>query len=753
MKKPVSKLKIISWIVAVICTALVLVWTSMPMLLQSAVEGLLEEVDTDLQTISIDRVNPWAMSLSNLSLHTEEGNLSLKRFDARFDPLGLLAGKVHAVSLSSPSVQIDFKEIIDRMNSRGADDENSRTLQSEAEDFLANPPLQHLRLRDGSLILNGENDKLSSKLVLEGDFHPGLAQLRMDGNLSGLPWLTDVTVVREGLDLFLGASAYFPDLSTIEKAANSVSAVLGQDEDLDLNEWLSIDQGAARGKWTGRVEEDGIVDQFMDFNVTDLVMQIMGLTLDIPQAILFVTPHSPTWVESNFYANANWGENLQIKGLKISANIEDGKPSLSLRVQRLRTQGVLPKAEVLGLSIDEAEFAFGEEGEFLGLRKARLRFSALHLEEGLFNLYDGELSLEWLGEDRFQVELLKANGSIPTLGLNFHKLGYSGEIALDSLPQLGSAQTLTITEAFLGEDQKMENLKIEFKVDSLERIELSAVNMRVNEFEFSLDPANFVIEMPESEKGRVDLSLLEADLAFADYEDFLVKNIQANIKLNSLDPLDSNGTQSIRFDLHAGDQVLENGEIRFELLPSGEKRIETVELRAFGGLVTLEETKIGDDLENLELRTLVKGLNSQELISIFEDLDARMEGTLSGVLSVRNDPSVGWDFYGGALSLDPSESAKLYLNTQGMLTEGLDPKSSEYKNMYLLERALQDLDLESLHILFKVMEDGERLVEMNVRGESEVDGKDISVEYRPKIVGGLDALIQQADLSKWGIAP
>jgi hypothetical protein len=277
--------------------------------------------------------------------------------------------------------------------------------------------------------------------------------------------------------------------------------------------------------------------------------------------------------------------------------------------------------------------------------------------------------------------------------------------------------------------------------------------MRVNEFEFSLDPANFVIEMPESEKGRVDLSLLEADLAFADYEDFLVKNIQANIKLNSLDPLDSNGTQSIRFDLHAGDQVLENGEIRFELLPSGEKRIETVELRAFGGLVTLEETKIGDDLENLELRTLVKGLNSQELISIFEDLDARMEGTLSGVLSVRNDPSVGWDFYGGALSLDPSESAKLYLNTQGMLTEGLDPKSSEYKNMYLLERALQDLDLESLHILFKVMEDGERLVEMNVRGESEVDGKDISVEYRPKIVGGLDALIQQADLSKWGIAP
>ena len=50
-------------------------------------------------------------------------------------------------------------------------------------------------------------------------------------------------------------------------------------------------------------------------------------------------------------------------------------------------------------------------------------------------------------------------------------------------------------------------------------------------------------------------------------------------------------------------------------------------------------------------------------------------------------------------------------------------------------------------------EDGDRLVEMNVRGESEVDGKDISVEYRPKIIGGLDALIQQADLTKWGVIP
>ena len=226
-----------------------------------------------------------------------------------------------------------------------------------------------------------------------------------------------------------------------------------------------------------------------------------------------------------------------------------------------------------------------------------------------------------------------------------------------------------------------------------------------------------------------------------------------SIKLNALDPIESNGTQRIRFDLHAGEQILQDGEIRFDLLSTGEKIIQSVKLHAFGGLIALDETKVGENLDNLELRAVAQGLDSQSLISLFEDLDAQMEGNLSGTLSMRNDSLRGWDFYGGALSLDSSDSAKLYLNTNGMLTEGLDKKSSEYKNMYLLDRALQNLNLEALNILFKVKEDGDRVVEMNVRGESEVDGKDISVEYRPKIIGGLDALIQQADLTKWGVIP
>jgi len=49
------------------------------------------------------------------------------------------------------------------------------------------------------------------------------------------------------------------------------------------------------------------------------------------------------------------------------------------------------------------------------------------------------------------------------------------------------------------------------------------------------------------------------------------------------------------------------------------------------------------------------------------------------------------------------------------------------------------------------MEGGERVVEMNVRGMSTVEGKEITIEYRPRIVGGRDALLQKLNLAEFGL--
>ena len=750
MKKRVSKLKLFLWVTLILSGSLVFVLTSLPSFLESGIRKFARDSGINLHSIIIDEITPWSSRVSGLSSDFQEGKFSLQQLDLRYEPTQLAQGQLRAVSLTSPLLEIDIDATLERLE--GIENANTDS-KIQADELLSNPPVQHLRFRDLELSFNRVDTIARSQWDIEGDFHPGLAQLRLDGNLTGLPWQGDLTLVQEGSDLFLGASLQFSDLSKIFNSVKTVSELYYDENSVNFEKWLEIEKGVARARWTGRLENDGIMDQFIELNATELVCRAMGLTLQIPQAILFVTPHISGRTEANFYANLNWGENLEVRGLKLAGSLVDGQPNLNVRVQRLRTQGVLPQAELFGLVVDGIEFAENEMGEFLGVRKASLRFSSLHLEEGMYNLYDGEIDIEWLGEDRFQIELRKGNGSVPTLGLNLQGMRFSGEIALDSLPRLSAEQRFSVDEIFLGEDQKIDDFSIEFKSDSLERFELSELNMLVNDFQFSLSPANLIIEIPESSQGRLDLSFLDAELKFDDFSDLALKKIQGNIKFNSLDPLDTNGSQSVRFDLHAGEQVLESGQIKFEVLPNGEQVIKELEIHAFGGTLALEETKLIEGFEDFELKVLAKGLDAQQIINCFEDLDARMEGNLSGILTIRNDPSLGWDFYGGSLSLDSSERAKLFLNTHGMLTEGLDDESSEYKNMYLLERALEDLNLNGLNIMFKLLDAGERIVEMNVRGESEVDGKDISVEYRPKIMGGLDALLQQADLSKWGVEP
>ncbi|MDA7791834.1 YdbH domain-containing protein [Opitutales bacterium] len=750
MKKRVSKLKLFLWVTLILSGSLVFVLTSLPSFLESGIRKFARDSGINLHSIIIDEITPWSSRVSGLSSDFQEGKFSLQQLDLRYEPTQLAQGQLRAVSLTSPLLEIDIDATLERLE--GIENANTDS-KIQADELLSNPPVQHLRFRDLELSFNRVDTIARSQWDIEGDFHPGLAQLRLDGNLTGLPWQGDLTLVQEGSDLFLGASLQFSDLSKIFNSVKTVSELFDDENSINFEKWLEIEQGVARARWTGRLENDGIMDQFIELNATELVCRAMGLTLQIPQAILFVTPHISGRTEANFYANLNWGENLEVRGLKLAGSLVDGQPNLNVRVQRLRTQGVLPQAELFGLVVDGIEFAENEMGEFLEVRKASLRFSSLHLEEGMYNLYDGEIDIEWLGEDRFQIELRKGNGSVPTLGLNLQGMRFSGEIALDSLPRLSAEQRFSVDEIFLGEDQKIDDFSIEFKSDSLERFELSELNMLVNDFQFSLSPANLIIEIPESSQGRLDLSFLDAELKFDDFSGLALKKIQGNIKFNSLDPLDTNGSQSVRFDLHAGEQVLESGQIKFEVLPNGEQVIKELEIHAFGGTLALEETKLIEGFEDFELKVLAKGLDAQQIINCFEDLDARMEGNLSGILTIRNDPSLGWDFYGGSLSLDSSERAKLFLNTHGMLTEGLDDESSEYKNMYLLERALEDLNLNGLNIMFKLLDAGERIVEMNVRGESEVDGKDISVEYRPKIMGGLDALLQQADLSKWGVEP
>ena len=60
----------------------------------------------------------------------------MKQLDVRYDPVGLTSGKVHAVSLTSPHMQIEFSDLSRRLQNNDHDGESFGAIKSMAEEFL-----------------------------------------------------------------------------------------------------------------------------------------------------------------------------------------------------------------------------------------------------------------------------------------------------------------------------------------------------------------------------------------------------------------------------------------------------------------------------------------------------------------------------------------------------------------------------------------------------------------------------------------
>lgn len=750
MKKRGKWIKPISWIGACMIFLMLFFSIALPELLQSGARQWARSAFLSDLFLKVDHANPWHARFSKVSGGSERIDFNLDQADLTYDPLDALDAKLESISLSRLSVLLKGDLLNELLGRFGESKEAGSEYDFEIRSHLASPPLRHLRLRDAELLLETRHGIKSSAFDLEGDFHEGLAQLRLDGNHSGVPWLADLTLVQEDQDLFMGAGVAVSDLRNFPEEA--LCLIESEKEEYAwLRNSLRFEQGRMQANWTGRLEDSEVLDQFLEVNATGVALAILGEVIELPKAFLFLNPLESGHLDASFFANLSWRDYLDIRGLKINLSDEGSESRVSGRLETLRSGGALPEVEAVGLVFEGIEFAYDEEETISGIRRADLRFSSLHFESGLYNLYDGEIEIEWKGEDRFFLSLRKANGSFPSFGLNFHNLEYSGEISLSSLPSLESDQVLSVEEAYVGEDLKVEDFKLIFQTESSKRVEVSELAFSFDENGILLSPANLVFEMPEDASERMRVGFFDAVASFPPDNDLSLAKIQGNLAIESFDPLETNGTQVIRFELFSGEREFKDGEFRFSVLSSGEVKIEQVRIDAFGGVVFVRETILGDGSESLNFQTDFIGLSGKELLACFKDVDAELEGNFSGYLNLSRTQAQGWDFSGGQLSLDSSEAAWLSLKLNGMLTKGLDPNSSYYEEKLLTEKALEKLELSNADVMFKVLENAERVVEMNIRGDAEVDGESISIEYKPKIIVGLQTLLLQADLQGLGI--
>ncbi len=751
MAKKLLKFKKIGIFLLLLTGLLVGLFSNLPVLAEWGVARFLTALQFDSISLRVNKLNPWKTEVRNFSVESSEGNLSLGELDLIHDLEGLLTAKVNALSITALKWSGNPLEFTQKFV--GGKKDESQTDFEKLKQFLDDPPLQHLRLRRSEISAHAEEFTFDGNISVDGDFHDQLVQLRLDGNFSGLSWLGDLTLVQEEEKIFLGSLISFPHLGSFPAFLKS----LGIDEVSEavsaLGERLQIERGGAKLRGTAKLSEDGVSETFFELDASDVSFTAYGLTLDVARALFFITPRSPDSWEVNFYSNLNWGENFRGEGVNLHFSNEENHFKLTGRAQSLQIGGILPAMEVNGLSLDQVKFVRDEEGVITGLEEAELRFSSIHFEAGLFNLYDGRILVEWLGEDRFSIRLSDAKASLPDMGISLNQIRYQGIISGTELPKLSEWQRLEIEEVFIGEDQKLENLLLLTRAESAESFEISEFSCAVDGVTYELKPANLQVHLPDAQFSSYAMEILDGSFASSVLEEVKISNIRTSLEFASVDPVETNGTQSIQFEIEAGDHVFEDGIIRFELLSTGEKVFKEGALRAFGGSLKLDEFLYDGDLTDLKVKLTANQIIAQDLINCFEDLDAQMDGNFSGYIDLVNLKEVGWDFSGGSLGVSGEQSGKLKLNLDGMLTGDLSPDSSEYRNMYLLERALMDLTLSGLRVNFKVLEDGERVIEMNVRGKSQVDGKSISIEYRPKIVGGRDALLQKMNLSGLGIAP
>jgi hypothetical protein len=730
---------------AALIAALFLLWNYLPSIVDLGIRKFAEVGGFYQTDLRVDQVNLRGTKLKDVEIQSNEGNLTVKSIDLLYEPADLLEGRANALSLTNPALELDLPALEEWLGQHSDDSDENQTLQEKLSTTLESPLVRFIRLRNGTVELTDKIKTMGGKVTLEADLYKNLAQVRMDGNFSGFPFDAEVTSVLEDTNLLISSRLELADLGKLVPFLESLPIMPGSIP--PMTQYGQIEQGRGGIYWTGRVMGDNIIDQFIELNASDTLVQAFGFSVAIPKALLFFTPNSMHNWEANLYANLNWGENMVVHGMNIRMSMDDGRLGLNSRIREIKCSGILPEAELLGFSVDTIEFSSNEDGELIGIERIDARFSALHLESGMFNLYDGKLSLKWLGESRFHIDLIKANASIPTMGINFQDLSYSGEVNLETLPVISKPQTFTARGLFIGEDSKIEDVSISFSLNEPNRANFSRIEFKADNFECSIDPANLTIEFPEAKTDALTAILMDSEVRLHDGEDYLLENINGNLKFSSLDPLETNGSQKISFDMEGAGRRFPGGEISFEVLQSGEKVLNSAEIGAFGGSFSIGSLVMGEAFDEMEINLMADNLIAQDILDVFEDLDAQMVGSLSGRIALRMRRDSSWDFYGGFLSLNESDIAHLSLKMDGALTDGLNPEGSEYKNMELLEKALADLDLESLKINFKLMDDGERVVDMNVIGESMVDGKKISVDYRPRIIGGLDALLQQLDLS------
>ena len=719
---------------------LVGIWNSLPFLLEWSVVKMAKGAGLQNFEMHVSDLDPWKTKVLDLAIKDQGNSLRVKQIDILYDPSTVALGEINALSITGLSGRVNTdtdKEV------EGTESTNSyRYFFDSIDQLLINSPLSHFRLRNSDFTLIDQNISTKFNFGLAADFLDNLIHFVWEGSANSVTGSAELSLSREENSTFLAGVIEIENISQLFDEISSDSRL--QDR---VPEGVSISEGQLLIDIFSRVLPDGLEDVFLELNGSNIGLEIGGNNFTLSKLITFITPENDhKWVV-NSYANINHENILLAEGINLAVSHEGNSTELSSRVNYLKTQGQLPPIELNGVRFPNLEFDLSDPLQIPYGKELEILFHELSYGGNLFKLYDGVISFLFLQDHQIKLSIPPVDASLLDLGISFVQFSYFGMMDLDLLPQISTPQIISGKRVIFGDEVLLENLDLTFRVQDLRHILLDTLSFKLSESIIEFNPANIMVEIPSMMPGALHFDFNKSSLFLPDDEIILI-GLDGEINLNSLEPLETNGTQTLSFDRCSVSGVeLKDGNFSFQILPDGTFLIVEAYANLYGGVIGLLESQFNLYQAGIRISTSLTGVNGQEIADLIEGLDVEVNGTFSGRIPLIMQGG-NWDFEGGYLQLDPTASAKLKYKSNGFLTNGIEVDSEEYKRMRMTELALENLNLESLRLIFEVKGE-DRQISGTIRGKSLIDKKtEVSLDYRPKIIAGLAEILHKLNFDK-----
>ena len=719
---------------------LVGIWNSLPFLLEWSVVKMAKGAGLQNFEMHVSDLDPWKTKVLDLAIKDQGNSLRVKQIDILYDPSTVALGEINALSITGLSGRVNTDT---DKEAEGTESTNSyRYFFDSIDQLLINSPLSHFRLRNSDFTLIDQNISTKFNFGLAADFLDNLIHFVWEGSANSVTGSAELSLSREENSTFLAGVIEIENISQLFDEISSDSRL--QDR---VPEGVSISEGQLLIDIFSRVLPDGLEDVFLELNGSNIGLEIGGNNFTLSKLITFITPENDhKWVV-NSYANINHENILLAEGINLAVSHEGNSTELSSRVNYLKTQGQLPPIELNGVRFPNLEFDLSDPLQIPYGKELEILFHELSYGGNLFKLYDGVISFLFLQDHQIKLSISPVDASLLDLGISFVQFSYFGMMDLDLLPQISTPQIISGKRVIFGDEVLLENLDLTFRVRDFRHILLDTVSFKLSESIIEFNPANIMVEIPSMMPGALHFDFNKSSLFLPDDEIILI-GLDGEINLNSLEPLETNGTQTLSFDRCSVSGVeLKDGNFSFQILPDGTFLIVEAYANLYGGVIGLLESQFNLYQAGIRISTSLTGVNGQEIADLIEGLDVEVNGTFSGRIPLIMQGG-NWDFEGGYLQLDPTASAKLKYKSNGFLTNGIEVDSEEYKRMRMTELALENLNLESLRLIFEVKGE-DRQISGTIRGKSLIDKKtEVSLDYRPKIIAGLAEILHKLNFDK-----